>query len=57
MNTKQVKKIKEAMSYSDTPQQKRVLRQIKKQYSEIPCNQKERFIKEVEEFFEEGRSK
>ena len=57
MNKEKVQRIKKAMSYADTPQQKKVLRQIKKQYSEIPSNQKERFIKEVEEFFETGRAK
>ena len=51
MDKKQVKRIKEAMSYSDTPQQKRVLRQIKKQYAEAPSSEKARFIREVTEFF------
>lgn len=51
MNKKQVKRIKQAMSYADTPQQKKVLRQIKKQFSEVPHNQKETFLVEVEEFF------
>lgn len=57
MNKKQVKRIKEAMSYSDTPEQKRVLRQIKKQYSEAPSNEKSRFINEVTEFFEKQSKK
>ncbi len=57
MNKKQVKRIKEAMSYSDTPEQKRVLRQIKKQYSEAPSSEKARFINEVTEFFDKQAKK
>jgi len=57
MNKKQVKKIKEAMSYADTPQQRRVLRQIKKQYTEAPSNEKARFIREVTEFFKQDKPK
>jgi hypothetical protein len=57
MNKKQVKKIKDAMSYADTPQQKRVLRQIKKQYIEIPSTEKSKFITEVEDFFKKGGDK
>lgn len=57
MNKKQLLKIKEAMSYQDTPEQKRVLRQIKKQYKSLSEKERIQFINEVQEFFEKQNSK
>jgi hypothetical protein len=51
MNKKQLLRIKKAMSYEDTPEQKRVLRQIKKQYISLSDKEKSQFLTEVEEFF------
>lgn len=51
MNKKQLLRIKKAMSYQDTPEQKRVLRQIKKQYTALSDKEKSQFLSEVEEFF------
>lgn len=56
MNKKQLKKIKEAMSYEGHLEQKRNLRNIKSQYSKLPHNQKAQFISEVQSFFD-GRKK
>jgi len=39
------------MSYSDTPEQKRTLRQIKKQYIALSDKEKSQFLSEVEDFF------
>ncbi len=57
MNKKQLLRIKKAMSYQDTPEQKRVLRQIKKQYIALSDKDKSQFITEVEEFFNNQSSK
>jgi len=51
MNKKQILRIKRAMSYSDTPEQKRTLRQIKKQYIALSDKEKSQFLSEVEDFF------
>lgn len=51
MNKKQLLRIKKAMSYQDSPEQKRVLRQIKKQYISLSDKEKSQFLSEVEEFF------
>jgi len=51
MNKKQLLRIKKAMSYEDTPEQKRVLRQIKKQYISLSDKEKFQFLSEVEAFF------
>jgi|TARA_Y100000389_G_C17056503_1_gene315313 hypothetical protein len=56
MNKKQLKKIKDAMTYEGHPEQKRNLRNIKSQYSKLPHNQKAQFISEVQSFFD-GRKK
>jgi len=52
MNKKQLLRIKKAMSYQDAPEQKRVLRQIKKQYVSLSDKEKSQFLFEVEEFFQ-----
>jgi len=57
MNKKQLLKIKKAMSYQDTPEQKRVLRQIKKQYIALPDKDKPQFMREMQEFFDKQSSK
>jgi hypothetical protein len=57
MNKKQLSRIKKAMSYQDTPEQKRVLRQIKKQYIGLSEKEKIQFLSEVEEFFAKKRDK
>jgi hypothetical protein len=51
MNKKQLLRIKKAMCYEDVPEQKRTLRQIKKQYKALSDKEKSQFIKEVEEYF------
>lgn len=51
MNKKQLLRIKKAMSYEDSPEQKRVLRQIKKQYISLSDKEKAQFLSEVEDFF------
>lgn len=51
MNKKQLLRIKKAMCYEDAPEQKRTLRQIKKQYKALSQKEKAQFMKEVEEFF------
>jgi hypothetical protein len=55
MNKKQLKKIKKAMSYQGVPAQKRVLRQIKKQYKGLSSEERVQFIKEVEVHFGPNR--
>ena len=57
MNKKPILRIKKAMSYQDTPEQKRVLRQIKKQYCSLASKDKAQFLLEVEEFFEKQSKK
>lgn len=56
MNKKQLLRIKKAMTYEGHPEQKRNVKEIKRQYSQLSHNQKSQFIKEVEEFFA-GRNK
>lgn len=51
MNKKQLLRIKKAMCYEDVPEQKRTLRQIKKQYKALSEKERVQFIKEVEEYF------
>ena len=57
MKKKPILRIKKAMSYQDTPEQKRVLRQIKKQYRNLASKDKAQFLMEVEEFFEKQSNK
>lgn len=57
MNKKPILRIKKAMSYQGTPEQKRVLRQIKKQYRSLTSQDKAQFLLEVEEFFEKQSKK
>lgn len=57
MNKKQLIKIKKAMSYQDTPEQKRVLRQIKKQYIALSDKDKPQFLREMQDFFNKQSSK
>ena len=56
MNKKQLLRIKKAMTYEGHPEQKRNLKEMKRQYSQLSHNHKSQFIKEVEEFFA-GRNK
>jgi hypothetical protein len=51
MNKKQLLRIKKAMSYEDVPEQKRTLRQIKKQYKSLSEKERLQFLREVEEYF------
>ena len=57
MNKKQLLRIKKAMSYQDSPEQKKVLRQIKKQYISLSDKEKSQFLLEVEEFFNNQKNK
>ena len=57
MNKKQIIKIKRAMCYEDHPEQKRVLRELKRQYAKLPSNERAQFIIEVEEFFNKAKNK
>lgn len=51
MNKKQLLRIKKAMCYEDSPEQKRTLRQIKKQYKALSEKEKIQFLEEVEAYF------
>jgi hypothetical protein len=51
MNKKTAIKIKKAMSYSDTPEQKRVYNSIKKQYSKLSAKEKHQLIIDLQKTF------
>jgi hypothetical protein len=51
MNKKQLLRIKKAMCYEDSPEQKRTLRQIKKQYKALSEKERIQFLEEVEAYF------
>ena len=51
MNKKTVIKIKKAMSYSNTPEQKRVLKSIKKQYVSLSNTEKLQLIIDLKKTF------
>jgi hypothetical protein len=51
MNKKTAVKIKKAMNYSDTPEQKRVYKTIKKQYSQLSSQDKNQLILDLQKTF------
>jgi hypothetical protein len=51
MNKKTITKIKKAMSYQGTAEQKRVLKSIKKQYSQLPHTEKRQLILDLHKTF------
>jgi hypothetical protein len=55
MNKKTALKIKKAMSYSDTPEQKRVYNTIKKQYNGLSAKEKVQLIIDLEKTFNNER--
>tara|TARA_Y100000361_G_scaffold153907_1_gene177221 strand:+ start:23933 stop:24130 length:198 start_codon:yes stop_codon:yes gene_type:complete len=56
MNKKQLKKIKKAMCYEGHPEQKRVLRGVKKIYAGLCESEKVRLILELTQHFEMRRA-
>jgi hypothetical protein len=57
MNKKQLLKVKKAMNFENVPEQKKLLRQIKKQYTHLDNKDKPQFLIEVEDFFSKRNSK
>jgi len=57
MNKKQLLKVKKAMNFENVPEQKKLLRQIKKQYTRLDNKDKPQFLTEVEDFFSKRNSK
>ena len=51
MNKKTVIKIKKAISYSGTPEQKRVLKSIKKQYARLSAGDKNQLLTDLNKTF------
>jgi hypothetical protein len=55
MNKKICLRIKRAMNYSDTPEQKRVYNTIKKQYNQLSAKEKTQLIIDLEKTFANER--
>tara|TARA_A200000159_G_C7269717_1_gene316678 strand:- start:240 stop:416 length:177 start_codon:yes stop_codon:yes gene_type:complete len=55
MNKKTAIKIKRAMNYSDTAEQKRVYNAIKKQYNGLSAKEKNQLIIDLEKTFKNER--
>lgn len=55
MNKKTSLKIKRAMNYCDTPEQKRVYNSIKKQYNRLSHTEKSQLIIDLEKTFSNER--
>jgi len=55
MNKKTAIKIKKAINYSDTPEQKRVYNAIKKQYNGLSAKEKHQLIIDLEKTFNNER--
>ena len=52
MNKKTILKLKRAISYQGTPEQKRFLKSFKKKYNCLPESEKVQLINDLNNFFE-----
>ena len=53
MKKKQIKKIKSIINYDvDNPEHKRLLRRLKKEYTQLPSGQKVNLIEDLKKAFE-----
>jgi hypothetical protein len=55
MNKKQLLKIKKAMHYEGHPEQKRVIKEIKRQYKNLSAKEKAQFLTEALSFFDKAK--
>jgi len=55
MNKKTILKLKRAISYQGTPEQKRFLKSFKKKYNCLPESEKVQLINDLNNFFENER--